>query len=219
MKRFIFMVVVCLCAVGVLQAQTIRQGQQFFDGVALYVVYGISQNGTVKMMGSDSWGGVYELALEAKGAPGRYVLKAANAAPSPFRCLWGSEVEYIRQEGMNFLAVKDGKGRVVETLVLTPDNLIDCSVQQEQMERDAAADLASACNDMLLNTHMLMPLDLEPIKQEAARLGKLSRPSIIQRINVQLLNSEIDYRNGQAEGGYDNPDGLGADGRGEDEVD
>ena len=209
----------CLCALCVVQGQTVKRGQKFFDGVALYVVNGIGLNGAVSVSGNDSWGGVYSFTLETNGAPGRYVMKVGNGTPSPFRCQWGNEVEYIRQEGMNFLAVKNSKGRLVETLVLTPDNLIDCAAQQEQMERDVADDLTSACNDLLLNTHMLMPLDLEPIKQEAARLGKLSRPSIIQRINVQLLNSEIDYRNGQAEGGYDNPDGLGADGRGEDEVD
>lgn len=208
-----------LLAVLPVQAQTIRRGQKFWDGAVLYTVSTVKQNGDAILTGRDSWSNnQYTLKLDKGNGAGAYILRAQGNQPCPFRCQWGNKVTYFRRNGMNLLAVYNSAGTVVETIVLTPDNLRDLNAQQEQMGREAENSLRNATAMMLMNTHMLTPLDLDVIQAEARRLGRLQRPSFIQQINKDLLNSEIQYRNGQAEGGYDNPDGLGSDGRGSDET-
>jgi hypothetical protein len=221
-KQHIAIAILAVLLLAVLpgKAQTIRRGQKFWDGTVLYTVSTVKANGDATLIGRDSWSNrQYTLKLNKGNGQGAYVLKSSGNQPCPFRCHWGCRVTYHRNNGMNLLAVYNSAGIVVETIVLTPDNLRDLNGQQEQMEQQVQDNLRTATANMLMNTHMLTPLSLDDIQAEARRLGRLQRKSFIQRINADLLNSEIQYRNGQAEGGYDNPDGLGSDGRGSDETD
>lgn len=222
MKKLIFTIVLLLAVMSV-QAQVIKKGNLFFDGVMLYTATEITPDGTVIFAGSTydrqngEADGVDVLRLKKKGQAGRYELISNGASTSPFRCKWGAEVQYVRQQGMNFLAVKNSKGETIEVLVLTPDNVRNCTAQQEQIQKDVLADFNMVTSAVLLNTHMLAPVEMTYLQSEYMRLSDLKKPDIIERTNRQMIQTEIAYRNGEAEGGYDNPDGLGSDGRGVDE--
>lgn len=208
---------VLLSAMMLMQAQEIKPGNCFFDGVMLYQATEITPDGTVIFAGStyDSQSGqadgVDELRLKQTGAEGRYELIGNGGPATPFRCKWGAEVQYVRQQGMNFLAVRNSRGETVEVLVLTPDNVRNCTAQQEQMEKDVLADFNTASDAMLLNTHMLVIADLGSLQAAYTRLSEQQNPDIIQKTNCQMIQSEIAYRNGEAEGGYDPMDGSGPD--------
>jgi len=218
-RKGMLLALLLMCSLLMMEAQTIQRGNRFYDGAALYTVSTIGQDGVVTLKGNDPWGGSYVLKLKKKPTAGRYELMLSREY-SPFRCKWGSEVQYYRQQGMNFLGVKNSKGQIVEVLTLTPDNLQNCTGQHEQMVAYMSQEgLNETVSNFLLDTHMTIGCSMEDLQSVAKRLGGLSRPSIIEKTNRDLLLSEIAYRNGEAEGGYDNPDGLGADGRGSDEVD
>ena len=223
-KKLVFL---CAIALGITlqaEAQAVKYGQQFWDGVAMYTVTTMAANGDATLTGSmpEDWRYPgytdWTIKLEAVGH-GNYTLQPTGSTPCPFRCKWGSKVRFIHESGMNFLAVYNSKEEMVEALVLTPDNLAQCAAQQQEMQSYMASEgLMEADGNFLLNSHLTTGCSMEDLQAEAMRMGGLAKPSVIERANLELLFSEIAYRNGEAEGGYDNPDGPGADGKGPDEV-
>ena len=197
-------------------AQTIQKGNKFFDGKALYTVQEVRMGTIVYMTGTNAAGDYLELTLEkTPGKAGEYTLQpSALADDSPFPgAYFGNTVRYVRQQGMNFLAVEGNFGGLVEILVLTPDYLDNCLKQQEFAETVSLSDLAS---DLLLNSRLVVPW-ASPALQEIAD-GKLNKkvPTVIENYNRQLIKGTLAFRDAMEM--FDNPDGLGGDGRGEDEI-
>ena len=248
MKNFAATILLCMCVLtgaqatvsrtietsakpmtpGMAQANSrlnIQRGQKFWDGAALYTAHTVTAAGDVTFAVSmlDANGapvdGVSAFRLVRLGGAGQYRLESTGSFPPPFRCKWGAKVEFVRQNGMNFLAVKNSRGTTVEVLTLTPDNLRNCDGQQRQMEKDAIGDFNMVADGLLLNTHTLMPVDMASLQSEYVRLSGLAKPDIIQRTNCQMIAGELAYRNGEAEGGYDNPGGMADDGRDPTEID
>lgn len=131
MRRiFILMTLLLLATIGG-QAQTIATGNKWFDGSILYKT---KVEGTkVTLMGTTGVEGGYMLYLEKTGnKPGEYVLDNRNQpeALSMVNAKPGWRVNYVRQEGMYFLAIRNPAGDAVWVATLTPDNLKDCRAQQ-----------------------------------------------------------------------------------------
>ena len=114
---------------------------------------------------------------------------------------------------MNFLAVSSYLEGLAEILVLTPDNLKNCLGQQEFAESQNLAELASM---MLLNRSLLEVYDTSDLVDLLGGPLKKDNPTVIELYNRQLVEGVIAFRNASVM--FGNPDGLGADGRGEDEI-
>ena len=248
MKKVFSIMILCLCVFIDIQAQTIQNGSKWWDGSVLYTAK-VDASGEVTMNGIDAHEGGFRFMLSKyPGKQGRYTLTTDNPdAYMPVRGQLGWHVDYIRQDGMYFLAVRKPNNDVVWTLVLTPDNLENCISQERWAEQQPVSDLLTS---MLLNTTYLARFskpDLRLMRNEIlARHGwkfqskdlqeyfgkqKWYKPvadnnaiklNIIEQTNVQLIKSE------EAVPDEDRvsllkpeqfPGGLADDGRGPDEID
>ena len=197
-------------------AQTIQNGSKWWDGSVLYTAQ-VAASGEVTMNGIDAHEGGFRFMLSKDPSKqGRYTLTTDHPdAYMPVRGQLGWRVDYIRQDGMYFLAVRKPNNDVVWTLVLTPDNLENCIGQEQWAERQPVSEIITS---MLLNTTYLAQFsksDLRLMRNEIlARRGwkfqskdlqehfgkqKWYKPvadnntiklSIIEQTNVQLIKSE-----------------------------
>ena len=130
MKKIVF-ILIALCAFLKVGAQAVTEGTQWFDGKVLYTAH-VLDNGELFFNALENTDGVYDFSLRRLNhAPGEYMLIPTNMIDdAPLRAQFGWRVQYIRKQGMYFLAVRNRQDRIVWTLVLTPDNLENCLGQQ-----------------------------------------------------------------------------------------
>ena len=135
MKRILILLFAIHSSLFTLNAQVIKDGSRWWDGVRLYTAQ-VDDQGNVRMEGeSEDMGGDSFLLNKVDGKEGRYTLASTNAYGWIFiRGQVGWRVDYIRQEGMYFLAVRKPNGDCCYTLTLTPDNLKNCVLQQKIAE-------------------------------------------------------------------------------------
>lgn len=214
MRKRISVVMIALMATLCLQAQTIKKGDKFFDGASLYTVQEVRM-GTIVYMTTPQDN---ELTLEKVGnKAGEYkIIPSRQAEECPIRLAeYGWRVQYIRKDGMNFLAVRKPNGDAMWTMVLTPDNENNCLSQQRNLEN---ANWEDEVNNRLLNTPYLMNIPREQLRlmrnEILARHGYVFktkdlrdyfsskwwykpgtsnnniRLSIIEQTNVELIKSE-----------------------------
>ena len=213
MRKILFVIVLCLCALCAVQAQDIPNGSKWWSGTDLYTAT-VRVGGVVYFQGSDD----HELTIEKVGdKPGAYKIIPSRQAEDkpPLRGEFGWRVQHIRQEGMNFLVVCRPNGDASEILVLTPDNLKDCRGQEEWAEKQPVSDIITG---RLLNTTYLSRFSKDELrlmrneilarhgwkfqsKDLQEHFGKQSwyRPvadnktiklNIIEQTNVQMIKSE-----------------------------
>ena len=134
-------------------SQTIKDGSKWWDGERLYVAI-VDNEGNVRMEGESVDMGGDSFALnKVDGVEGRYTLYSTNSHGWIFiRGEAGARVDYIRQEGMNFLAVRKANGDCCYTLTLTPDNLKNCVAQEKIADERAVSWLLQ---NYLMNTRYL----------------------------------------------------------------
>ena len=154
-------------------SQTIQNGSKWWDGVRLYTAT-VDVKGDVRMDGeSENLGGDSFRLFKVAGKVGQYTLASTNNNNWIFiRGEVGWTVEYVRQEGMNFLAVRKPNGDCCYTLTLTPDNLKNCVAQQKIAEE---REVSWMLQNYLLDTRYL---------------GRFSKPQL------RLLRNEILARHG-----------------------
>lgn len=154
-------------------AQTIKDGSRWWDGERLYTAQ-IDDNGNVRMEGeSEKMGGDSFWLIKVAGKEGRYTLASTNKYNWIFiRGQVGWSVDYVSQDGMNFLAVRKPNGDCCYTLTLTPDNLKNCIAQQKIAEE---REVSWMLQNYLLDTRYL---------------GRFSKPQL------RLLRNEILARHG-----------------------
>ena len=213
MRKILFVIVLCLCALCAVQAQDIPNGSKWWSGTDLYTAT-VRVGGVVYFQGSDD----KELTIEqVSDKTGTYKIIPSRQAEDkpPLRGEFGWRVQHIRQEGMNFLVVRRPNGDASEILVLTPDNLKDCRGQEEWAEKQPVSDIITG---RLLNTTYLSRFSKDELrlmrneilarhgwkfqsKDLQEHFGKQSwyRPvadnktiklNIIEQTNVQMIKSE-----------------------------
>lgn len=165
MKRICFLsalvfMLVAFCGILSVQAQTIKKGDKFWDGETLWRVDAIWDNHQVFMTGT---GEHYLLLEQVKGKAGEYkILPYGDAGTQPIRYAeLGWRVQYIRQDGMNFLVVRKPKGDAMWTMVLTSDNEDKCYNQQQTLQK---ANWEDVVNSTLLNTPYLWDISREQLR-------------------------------------------------------
>ncbi len=212
MKK-IFIIILCLCALCSVQAQDIRNDSKWWSGSVLFTAT-VRMGGVVFFQGSDD----SELTLVKDGdKPGQYkIIPSRQAEDTPPVCgEFGWRVQYISQDGMNFLVVRRPNGDAAEVLVLTPDNLENCKGQEEWAEKQPVSDIITG---MLLNTTYLSRFSKDELRlmrnEILARHGwkfqskdlqehfgkqswykpvadnKTIKLNIIEQTNVQMIKSE-----------------------------
>ena len=213
MRKILFVIVLCLCALCAVQAQDIPNGSKWWSGTDLYTAT-VRVGGVVYFQGSDD----KELTIEqVSDKTGTYKIIPSRQAEDkpPLRGEFGWRVQHIRQEGMNFLVVCRPNGDASEILVLTPDNLKDCRGQEEWAEKQPVSDIITG---RLLNTTYLSRFSKDELRlmrnEILARHGwkfqskdlqeyfgkqswyrpvadnKTIKLNIIEQTNVQMIKSE-----------------------------
>lgn len=130
------------------QAQTISEGDKFWDGFQLWTVQEVRMNKYVYMTTSD-WS---EKTLEkVDGKTGLYILRPSRQAEeSP---LFGCKVQYMSDDsGVKFLVVRNSKGDAAEVLQFTNDDQAQCEKNQEAIEN---GNLSDYVNNTLLNEALI----------------------------------------------------------------
>ena len=90
------------------------------------------------------------------------IIPSRQAEECPIRfAQFGWRVQYIRKDGMNFLAVRKPSGETMWTMVLTPDNEDNCYGQQQTLEK---ANWEDVVNNTLLNTPYLWNIPREQLR-------------------------------------------------------
>ncbi len=169
-----------------MSAQTIQKGNKFWDGQYLYVTE-VSADGLYRLKGMDITGHQQNITLKKDGNKlGVYKLvESADGQPAPYGCMYGCRVQYIRQDGMNFLAFYPEEHTWGQVAVLTPDNIINCNNQQKFAEEETMPlDMVS---DWLMNQKYISQLHPEIVQQMIDKLKLKPHPTIIERSNQQLL--------------------------------
>lgn len=180
MKSITTILLLCLCTVLGVQAQEIRQHDKFWDGVTLWEVNAIYGGKTVFMVGT---GEIYLSLEKVAGKSGEYKLVPSSQADDPSipGAEFGWRVQYIRKDGMNFLAVRKSNGDAMWTMVLTPDDLNNCMAQEADIEREIPSEITS---NTLLNRYYLSKI---PNKQEL----RLMRNEILARHGYRFSSPDL----------------------------
>ena len=135
MRTILFSILMWACALCGMQAQTIKKGDRFFDGISLYTVQEVRMGKIVYMTSNDG----NELTLEkVDGKVGEYTLQPSRQADEPpFGSIWGGRVQYIHHAERNLLAFrKPSNGDVTWTMDLTRNSYDDCVMMQQMMQQE-----------------------------------------------------------------------------------
>ena len=188
MKRIALIIILCVLS-GAASAQTIGDWSKWFDGKVLYTAH-LLESGDIFFDAQENKDGVYAFCLKKENhAPGEYTLIPYNYTDeAPFRAQFGWRVQYIRKEGMYFLAVRNGFDEVVWTLTLTPDNLKNCLGQEAFAEEQP---LEEMIDGYLMNTAYLSKIPKEKIREMVSLLESRPARSIIEQTNLSLMRSEL----------------------------
>ena len=144
MKKVLLSMVMCLCALCGVQAQTIQNGSNWFDGSVLYTAK--VQGNAVTMEGIGEHEGGFRFHLtKVEGKNGEYILTGSEEEAASLRAKVGWRVQYVRQDGMYFLAVRKPNGDAVWKMTLTPDNLENSLAFERYLEKQPVSDQLSPC--------------------------------------------------------------------------
>lgn len=184
MKHVALSIIASLFTFIGVDAQVIQKGDKFFDGEYLYIAE-IGQKGDVYLKGMDITGHQQDLTLRKGSAKGEYILtQSKKDETAPFGCLFGCKVEYIRQQGMNFLGFYVEEHCMGQTLVLTPDNIVSCTGQQRFAEE---ADPQNQVSNWLMNQKYLRGLHPEVMQGMLDKLKAKKKKTTIERTNQDLI--------------------------------
>jgi len=217
-KRF-FIATLCLFALLSVEAQTIKEGDEFYDGCELYKVQEIRMGKIVYMTTPHD----DELTLEkVDGKEGMYTLcPSRQAEEAPYGAKFGWQVQYLCQEGVNGLIIRRPNGDALEVLPLATEGADGFFMNEEIMRNEEPGVVLTT---ILVNRNYLMNVSnkekLRLMRNEImARHGyrfkskdlkqwfekkswytpckdnNAIKLSLIEQLNIQLIKSEEARRN------------------------
>ena len=182
----------CLfCLPTMAAAQNIANNSHWFDGSYYYTA--TIDDDQVFFTSYDPQGdGPYFMLKKVAGKPGEYNL-TANNDPMPMdelRTSVGCKVQYVRNDGMNFLAIYNKSEDLVWTITLTPDSMADCYSGEEWAEEQPVADMLSS---FLMNTRYLGRFPVSTIEEMMMEIrNKMGENlGIIASTNLALMEAEL----------------------------
>lgn len=159
MRTILFSILMWACALCGMQAQTIKKGDKFFDGISLYTVQEVRMGKIVYMTSNDG----NELTLEkVDGKVGEYTLQPSRQADEPpFGSKWGGRVQYIHHKERNLLAFRNpSNGEVMWTMDLTRQSYDDCVMMQQMMQQEEPENAGT----LVLNRPYLASISKEDLR-------------------------------------------------------
>lgn len=212
MKKIISTIVLIIGIVLSLHAQTIQNGSMWWDGNFLYTA--VVSGKVVNLEGVNSNKEALHLVLKLHSKKGEYVIEDCQDAVS-LRANTGWRVQYIHQDGVNCLVVRDINGRAVWIMTLTQYNLDYNIAIEHDIEKQPISNLLSR---HILNTSYLSNFSKSQLRimrnEVFARKGYRFQSedlreyfnrqswyepnnsdvpisfSMIEQLNVQLIKSE-----------------------------
>lgn len=151
MIRILLTMVMCLCALCGVQAQTIQNNSRWWDGSVLYTAKVVGNKVTMTGISENEGGFKFEL-NKVEGKQGEYLLAGTEEQAMALRAKVGWRVQYVRQDGMYFLAIRNPKGDAVWQMTLTPDDLKHHINFEREVEQEPVGELLS---NWLMNTTYL----------------------------------------------------------------
>jgi len=190
MKKMLSSLVLLLAGLTLLTAQNITSGSKWFDG---HVLYTASVKGNLVIMdGISGAGEPWTFVLEKTYLDGEYTLHDDTPADflEEYNLDYGLPVNYIRSDGMKFLAFYDDSGYLMQTMTLTPDTLEDCLGQQDFAYDQPVNEMLDA---FLFNVSYLRFFEREDLLYMKERLESIEKPDIIASFNTSLVNSWLRF--------------------------
>lgn len=187
MKRILTIILLAVSTYAA--AQNVGNWSRWFDGKVLYTAH-ILENGEIFFDAPENTEQVYCFSLKKLDfGPGEYMLIPHNyTSDAPFRAQYGWRVQYIRQEGMYFLAVRNTFDEIIWTLTLTPDNLKNCLGQEEYAE---SLPIEGVLDSYLMNTTYLSKIPKGKLREMVQILKSRQSRSIIEETNLSLMQNEL----------------------------
>ena len=196
MRTILFSILMWACALCGMQAQTIKKGDKFFDGISLYTVQEVRMGKIVYMTSNDG----NELTLEkVDGKVGEYTLQPSRQADEPpYGSKWGGRVQYIRHKERNLLAfLNPSNGDVVWTMDLTRNSYNDCIMMQQMMQQEEPENagtlvlnrpyldgISKGFTSKDLQEHFGKYLWYKPVNDNST-----IKLDIIEQVNIELIKS------------------------------
>ncbi len=187
MKRIL--IIILLAAGTYASGQNVGDWSRWFDGKVLYTAH-VLENGEIFFDAPDNPEQNSCFSLKKMDfAPGEYILVPHNyTSDAPFRAQYGWRVQYIRKEGMYFLAVRNTFDEIIWTLTLTPDNLKDCLGQEKYAE---SLPIEEMLDSFLMNTKYLSAFTKDTIRKMIGILESRQDINIIGQTNLMLMRNEL----------------------------
>jgi len=162
-----------------IQAQTIRKGDKFFDGMELYIVREVRMDRIVYMTTRHDT----EMTLEkVEGKPGLYKLIPSRQAEEPPSGMeFGMRVQYMQDDDDSFLAFRKANGDIMEAFVRTTYDERTCLRKQDEWDYEATINLITTT---LLNRTYLRSVST---KQEL----RLMRNAIMARHGYRFKSPDL----------------------------
>ena len=213
MRAILLTIILWACALCGMQAQTIKKGDKFFDGISLYTVQEVRMGKIVYMTSNNG----DELTLEkVDGKVGEYTLQPSRQADEPpFGSKWGGRVQYIHHGERKLLAFrKPSNGEVMWTMDLTRNSYDNCVLMQQMMQQEepenagtlvlnrpyldgiSKADLRLMRNRILANHgYRFTSKDLQEqfgqyLWYKPVNDNSTIKLDIIEQVNIELIKSE-----------------------------
>lgn len=186
-NKILFAILLVSCAIGA-QAQGIKVGDRFFDGLMLYTIQEIRMDKYVYMV-DDAEG---EMTLEkVDGEPGVYELIPSRQADDPpyFDVKFGARVKHVQQEqdGVDFLAILNDKGEARWVLNKTSCTMDECLEDQAGLKEDETADKFF---NRVVNTRYFQYISREELEFIRHSIEESGVDNIITRTNLEIIRNE-----------------------------
>jgi hypothetical protein len=171
--------VMCLCALCGVQAQTIQNNSRWWDGSVLYTAKVVGNKVTMTGISENEGGFKFEL-NKVEGKQGEYLLAGTEEQAMALRAKVGWRVQYVRQDGMYFLAIRNPKGDAVWQMTLTPDDLKHHINFEREVEQEPVGELLS---NWLMNTTYLGRFSKDELR--------LMRNEVLARHGYKFTNKDL----------------------------
>lgn len=172
-------------------AQTIANGSHWFDGSYYYTATVSDGAVSFESFNYQGDGPCFNLRKVADEA-GAYIFTMKNDAEplAMLRTEIGAKARYIRNSGMNFLAIYDKDGDLAWTLNLTPDSMENCYAAEEWAEQQPVDEMLDS---FLMNTRYLGKIPKETLELMLDELKAVcgKNPGIIASTNMALIQAEL----------------------------
>ena len=185
MKKLLSFAIMCCFYMSGAQAQTIRQGDIFWDGYARYVASVLGND--VYLNGKDIEGDMHALKLRKVGkVQGEYqMVKTKTNDEPPYGCMFGCRVRYVNSSGTKFLEFYPEEHTVGQLLAYDKNSLKDLAARQRGLQQqENPVDLIST---VVMNQWLLSDISYGVQEQMMNKLKAKKNKTPLEIANLDVI--------------------------------